>query len=197
MATRTFYEREAESYATKTASLKPSGHLASFVSLLPRNARVLDAGCGAGRDLAAFARAGVEAFGLDRSLRLSTIARLGTGRPVVTGDLRAPPFDPATFDGVWAMASLLHLEPEEVVPTLRSLSRLLRPQGLLFASVKRGVGPARDADGRWFTLHDELSWTRNLEAAGLQVLEVVGEPPETGGTSTVSPGWLASLSRRP
>ena len=96
------------------------------------------------------------------------------------------------------MASLLHLEREEIVPALSGLAGLLRPGGVLFASVKRGCGRVRDDEGRWFTLHDEDGWSRHLRDAGMEVVEVEGEPPAArDAVGTVAPGWVCSLSRRP
>ena len=198
LSTIGFYDRSAEEYAAATLDLDVSGHLIRFAGLLPPGGRVLDVGCGAGRDLLSLRAAGLLPYGLERSRSLAAIARGLSGLAVEVGDLREPPYEPASFDGVWAMASLLHLERGETVSALRGLGGLLRPGGVLFASVKRGCGRVRDDEGRWFTLHDEDGWSRHLRDAGMEVIEVVGQPPAAQRTiGSVAPGWVCSLSRRP
>lgn len=197
-ATAAYYERHAEDYASATMAINVSDSIARFATWLPSGARVLDAGCGAGRDLIALQAAGFRAEGLDISPSLAAIARKCSGLNVTIGDLRDPPFRHASFDGVWAMASLLHVEPGEVHGALVSLRNILVPGGIFFASVKRGAGQSRDTDGRWFTLHDEVSWGERLESAGFDTIEIIGEPPSAGnGTGSVRSGWVTSLARRP
>jgi SAM-dependent methyltransferase len=198
LSTAAFYEARAEEYAAATIGLDMSERIARFAGMLPSGCRVLDVGCGAGRDLIGLSAAGLVPVGLDTSPRLVATARSVAGVPVSVGDLRDPPFEPASFGGVWAMASLLHLERSETTTALETIGELLWPGGILFASVKRGSGGACDDDGRWFTLHDERSWERHLRSSGFEILEITGEPPaEDGAVGSVRPGWISSLARRP
>ncbi len=197
-STAAYYDAFGEQYAAQTMQIDVSNHIARFARMLPPRARVLDAGCGAGRDLVALAAAGLDPVGLDISPPLVRIAERTSGLPVTLGDLRAPPFADESFRGIWAMASLLHLERSEVTTTLRTLRRLLIPGGILFASVKRGRGRTRDDGRRWFTLHEESGWTRHLKEAGFATTEILMESPDDrDAVGTVRPGWISSLSRRP
>ena len=194
-STFAFYDEHADAYAAATMALDVADRIARFAREVPAGARVLDAGCGSGRDLTSLQAAGFIPVGLDLSPRLARLAEARSGITVEVGDLRSPPFSAASFQGIWAMASLLHLEREEVTGTLRELGRILTPGGVLFASVKRGEGRVQDEDGRWFTLHDEDGWARHLEAAGFDIVELVGEPACRSGTGSVSPGWISSIAR--
>lgn len=195
-STRAFYDVNCAAYSDATMSLDTSGAIARFAALVTPGGRVLDAGCGSGRDLLRLQSAGLDPIGLDISAKLAEIARRNSSLPVVEGDLRHPPFPAASFDGIWAMASLLHLERDETGPALSGLAALLRPRGVLFSSVKRGNGRARDADGRWFTFHDEASWTTHLRDAGFEIVEMRCEQGGGGGTGSVTPGWISSLARK-
>lgn len=193
-----YYDRHAESYAASTRSIDTSERIQRFAALLPPHGRVLDVGCGAGRDLLQLGALGFEVSGLDISPALAAIARRASRREVLVADLRTIDLPTEGFDGIWAMASLLHLGRSELPEVLLKLTSALRPGGTLFASVKRGVGEVVDGTGRWFTLHDEAGWRRRLVEAGLEVIELVGEPADAGAaTGTVAPGWISSLSRRP
>jgi SAM-dependent methyltransferase len=193
--TVSYYDGHADAYAVATMAIDTSTQVERFAAMLPSGGRVLDAGCGAGRDLRQLAALGLDPVGIDISATLVSLARR-SGVPVKVADFRSHAFEPQSFDGIWAMASLLHLERWELSGVLSSFSRMLRPGGVLFASVKRGSGDVRDETGRWFTLYDEETWSGHLRSAGLEVIEVVGEPASAGdATGTVSPGWISSLAR--
>jgi SAM-dependent methyltransferase len=72
----------------------------------------------------------------------------------VRGDSRRLPFAAASFDGVWASASLLHLTAQEAQRALREAARVLRTDGLLFVTLKQGDGAgwesARYGEPRFF-----------------------------------------------
>ena len=194
--TVSYYDGHADAYAAATMAIDTSNQVERFAAMLPSGGRVLDAGCGAGRDLMQLAALGLNPVGIDISATLVSLARR-SGLPVEVADFRAHAFKPESFDGIWAMASLLHLERWELPGVLSSFSRILRPGGVLFASVKRGSGDVQDDTGRWFTLYDEEAWAGHLRAAGLEVIEVIGEPPSAdGATGTVAPGWISSLARK-
>jgi hypothetical protein len=108
--------------------------------------------------------------------------------------MRDPPFSDRSFDGVWAAASLLHLELEEVVPTLTGLRRLLEPGGVLFTSVKMGIGTELSSDGRLFTYFAPDQWASLVGAAGLEEIEIRTEPLDNRSSKPRS-GWIQSWSR--
>ena len=189
-----FYEAHARDYAATTARIDTFERLSQFAALLPSGGRVLDAGCGAGRDLLHFHTLGFQATGVDMSVNLAEIARHHSGCEVLVGDLLEPPCL-APFDGIWAMASLLHLDRQQIGIARAAQASLLKPGGVLFSSVKRGSGEVIDDTGRWFTLYGEVEWARLLHAAGFEVVSIEGEPPGESGTGSVAPGWISSIAR--
>ncbi|WHU04274.1 class I SAM-dependent methyltransferase [Sphingomonas sp. NIBR02145] len=194
-STQLYYAASALDYAELTARIDTSERIDAFVALLPHAARVLDAGCGAGRDLAQFRSRGLTAVGLDLSPELAELARQRSGCEVIVGDLAAPPAL-GSFDGIWAMASLLHIDRSRIGAALEGLRAMLNPGGVLFSSVKRGRGDVCDETGRWFTLYDEEAWAEQMTQAGFDILEINGEPPVSGAsTGTVAPGWISCMAR--
>lgn len=194
-STLRYYAASADAYAALTAKIDTSERIDQFVGLLPSSARVLDAGCGAGRDLAQFRSRGITAVGLDLSPELAELARRRSRCAVIVGDLAAPP-ELGKFDGIWAMAVLLHIERPSISVALSALRAMLKLGGVLFSSVKRGHGEVVDDTGRWFTLYNEDMWGQLLTEAGFDILELNGEPPSSGGsTGTVAPGWISSMAR--
>jgi SAM-dependent methyltransferase len=170
-STRLFYESHSSDYARATVDLPLVPILSRFARRLSHGDRVVDLGCGAGRDLKAFRRCLLDPVGIDYSFSLCKIARHHSSVPVVTGDMRKLPFETGSFSAASAVASLLHLSRSDIAGTLAEISRVLRKEGLLFTSVKYGVGETKDRHGRWFTYFTTEEWRGYLECAGFSLLD--------------------------
>jgi SAM-dependent methyltransferase len=189
-----FYQRNAVVYAQSTYDLSLQTEIERFVMNVAPPGQVLDVGCGGGRDLLALRQAGLCPTGLELSARLAKIASHHSGCPVVVGDLRHPPFVDASFQGLWAAASLLHLDRHEMLPVLRRLRQLLEPGAAFFASMKMGTGCEVAPDGRLFTYFIPEEWSALLRATGFADIRIATEVVDGRAGSRAS-AWLQSLSR--
>lgn len=128
--------------------------------------RLLDAGCGSGRNLHYLLRCGADVHGVDRDpgaleeaerLAAELAPGLGPGR-FQMADLRSLPHADASFDAVVASAVLHFAEDEDAFEAMvLELWRVLRPGGILFARLASTMGIAdrvRRVDGRRFALPD-------------------------------------------
>lgn len=195
-STKRFYETRAADYAESTLRLSMDESIEPFAARLVAGDRLIDLGCGAGRDLKAFADRGFVPIGLDVSFGLAKIAGEYSAQPVVVGDLRQLPFASNSFSAGWASASLLHLNRDDVGLALGEIRRVLKPGGLLFSSVKHGRGERADAQGRWFCYYEPVEWQRLLESFGFSPL-ALHESVQLVGTVTTqeSSQWVSSTSR--
>ena len=129
---------------------------ARFSASLPVPSRILDAGCGPGRDLARFVAYGHDPRGVD--LNPAFVAKANAFAPTIQCDLRelSARFPDGAFDGIWACASLVHLLEPDAIDVLGQFARLVRPAGKLFAAVKMTgeTGWTETAGRRWFTVWD-------------------------------------------
>jgi ubiquinone/menaquinone biosynthesis C-methylase UbiE len=157
--TRPIYDQIAADFAAQTQQVSPglSASAQAFVQALPPQARLLDLGCGPGRDLAFFAAHALRTFGLDLSRGMLSLAKHTTPSALMQADMLALPLPTHALDGIWCCAALLHL-PRALAPqALNEMQRVLRPNGLLFLSVKQGQGegmerdPANDWPARFYT----------------------------------------------
>jgi SAM-dependent methyltransferase len=191
--TRQFYETNSEEYSETTRGRQRAAVLSGFVRRLRPGSRVLDLGCGAGHDLKCFVRHGVLAVGLDYADAMAQLAQRASGAAVVNADMRALPFATGSFDAVWASASLHHVGSEGLAAALAECRRILKTDGVFFASVKRGAGEFLDRSGRFFALHDSRDWSGAVTSAGFRVLCIEQNEERDGPTGTTT-AWLNSFA---
>jgi SAM-dependent methyltransferase len=156
--------------------------------------RILDFGCGPGRDLRAFSRLGHSAVGLEGATEFVAMARTGSGCEVWQQDFLQLALPGAHFDGVYANAALFHVPSRELPRVLAQLRATLKPGGVLFSSNPRGANEEGWNGGRYGAYHDLDAWRRYLTGAGFIELEHYYRP--TGLPFEQQP-WLASVWRAP
>jgi len=107
--------------------------------------RILDFGCGPGRDLVTLRAAGHLPVGLDGCAAFVAMAKAHSGCTVLQQSFFTLALPAASFDGVFANAALFHV-PQSILPrVLRELFAALVPGGVLFCSNPRSLGA--DAEG--------------------------------------------------
>jgi SAM-dependent methyltransferase len=210
-ATTSAYARYANAYADKPDDRRWLQPLVdSFAALLNRGAVVLDLGCASGRETVELHAAGLRVIGLDLSAAFLRIAQ--ARYPAVgflLGDALHLPLASQALDGVWAMASLLHLAPHEAEPALAEVRRVLRPEGVFYSSMQIGTtvgmvppqaGEAVQAD-RYYTFYEPAVWRACLEQAGFEVTSFEAVELDLVQASTScnlgARGWINALVRRP
>lgn len=192
-----YYEENAAEFFRRSVDADVLPALTQFAGLIPPGGKVLEAGCGAGRDARAFKALGFQVTAIDAAPKLApklaALARAHSGLPVEVMTFDQIAWREA-FDGIWACASLLHVARHDLPDTLRRLRSALVPGGVWFMSFKYGT-EERLASGRRFTDLDEAGAEALLAATGgleLIALEVTGDVRP----DRVQERWLSVLCRR-
>ena len=136
--TLAFYDREAKNYAAR-AKPERNRQLEEFLGHLAKGSKILELGCGDGRDSEAMIRSGFDVTPTDGSPGLAREAEKRLGRPVrilYFEDLD----ERAAYDGVWANACLLHVPADRLGDVLAKVHAALRRGGRFYASYKMGDG---------------------------------------------------------
>jgi SAM-dependent methyltransferase len=190
------YATHAEDFRAGTWDHDVSQNVGALLSAVdaPAPLRILDLGCGPGRDLVTFSRLGHHPTGLDGTARFCQMARAASGCPVYHQDFLALTLPDAEFHGIFANASLFHVPAVALPDVLSTLQRSLLPGGVLFSSNPRGDNQGGWGGERYGHYHDLTAWTGFMEAAGFIAIGHYYRPP---GRPRHQQPWLASTWRKP
>lgn len=124
-------------YFETTVHLDMTEALERFLSYVPEGGPVLDLGCGSGRDSYEMLERGYDVTALDGSEEMCALAEIHTGLEVLHMTFDELDFN-EVFEGIWACASLLHVETSKMPSVLRKIRQALEMNGVLYFSVKKG-----------------------------------------------------------
>lgn len=189
------YDQTAERFREGTRDHDVSQNIEALLRHLEGQApqRILDFGCGPGRDLKTFTRLGHSPVGIDGSAEFVAMARVDSGCEVWHQNFLALDLPPAHFDGVFANATLFHVPLSELPRVLKALHATLKPRGVLFSSNPRGDNREGWNGRRYGAYHDFDSWKRYLTDTGFIELEHYYRP---AGLPREQQPWLASVWRK-
>ena len=190
---RAYYREHADEFCLRTETVSMETSYEPFLRLTPKGGHILDAGCGSGRDAVAFIARGYRVTAIDAS---PDMVRAANARGVDARELAFQQIEfSAEFHGVWACASLLHVPRAEMSSVLRQFAKALKPDGVLYASLKKGSGERVAEDGRFFSYFtlDEFSDILVREALFDVLEEWENAGPDSSGA--VRP-WINFLARR-
>lgn len=174
-STLSYYDSNAEDFAASTVSVDFSDAQERFLARLDSGSRILDFGCGSGRDAKYFLSRGFAVDASDGSSAMCRVASEYLAMPV-KHELFQDLSDIEAYDGIWACASILH-EPKADLPGLfGKMARALKPNGVIYASFKYGDFEG-ERNGRYFTCLTEES-----------LAELLADMPALGHCQT----WVSS-----
>lgn len=189
------YARRAEQFREGTKDHDVSQNLQELLRHLEGSApwRILDLGCGPGRDLKTLRDLGHAAVGLEGLPRFAAMAREASGCEVLEQDFLRLDLPAAAFDGIFANASLFHVPAQELPRVLLELRAALKPRGVLFCSNPHGNNEEGWSRGRYGVFLGWETWRGLLREAGYDELNHYYRPP---GLPREQQPWLASSWRR-
>ena len=194
-ATLHHYNQHADNFWRDTRDHDVSQNIDALLqSLIGKSPfRILDLGCGPGRDLRVFRDRGHEVIGLEGSERFVEMARQYSGCEVWHMDFLKLDLPAARFDGIFANASLFHVPSQELPRVLGELLASLKAGGALFSSNPRGENQEGWNGNRYGCYYDWQTWRKLVTAAGFKEIRHYYRPP---GLPREQQPWLASIWRK-
>ena len=191
------YQAKADGFREGTWDHDVSQNRDALVAAMPQNpGKILDLGCGPGRDLVAFKGQGHTAIGLDATPAFVEMARQASGCEVWQQSFLSLDLPPETFDGIFANASLLHVPRDQMVRVLRDVWRSLVVEGALMMSMGRGDWEgytARETGYRYVVAWEYETLAPCVEQAGFEIVDHYYRPP---GLPLQQQSWVVIVARK-
>ena len=159
-STLNYYNTKVLDFVSDTADVKFTEIQDVFLDYITIGGRILDFGCGSGRDTKYFLNKGYDVDAIDGSEELCKIASEYTGvnvKQMLFEELDAMEL----YDGIWACASILHMEKQHLPNILKRMEAATKKGGVVYLSFKYGTFEG-DKNGRYFTYLTEESFKELL-----------------------------------
>jgi len=186
--TRQTYDQIASDYSARIDELVSNTWVGEYEQqLLDRfrlmtpisTPRILDIGCGNGKDTDYLRKKGAIPVGIDYSRAMLEEARKpAQDNRLCQMDMRNLGFANGVFDGVWANGCIYHVPKIDLIPVLKEVRRVLKPSGVFSFNVKTGTGERLEESPRSFTggarfyaYYTDQEMRGSLRAADFKVLE--------------------------
>lgn len=170
------YEKYSKEYSIHTSDKLIQFQLNHFISLLPKNARILDAGCGSGRDSQYFSEEKLDVTAIDAVSALLNEAKKNVKNVnFLVMDMKKMKFR-EQFDGIWCMAAFSDLEKKDAGVVIKNFSNVLRNNGVLYLSAREGEGEKVIERGffndlpRFYAFYSQKELEELLKANGFSVI---------------------------
>ena len=190
--TLNYYNQNADSFIEGTVSVNFKEVQDKFLQLL-LGKKILDFGCGSGRDTIYFLKSGFDVTATDGSEELCKYASEYTGiqvKQMLFQDLD----DVDYYDGIWACSSILHLSKNELRIVMNKMSRALKSGGIIYTSFKYGNFEG-ERNGRFFTdftIDEFTDFVKDVKEMAIEEYWITGDVRSGRGDER----WLNLILRK-
>ncbi len=191
MSSISYYDKNSQEFFNRTINADVHDLYQKFLKYVPNGGRILDAGCGSGRDTRFFLSKGYDVVAFDGSLEMVKMATNLMGKNALYMLFQDMNFS-CEFDAIWANASLLHVPYQNLREVIEGFHKALLPNGVLYASFKYGTSMRQTEDRIFFDM-DEVNIEPYLK--GLFIPLEIWKSADTRSTVAPSPDkcWLNFL----
>jgi 2-polyprenyl-3-methyl-5-hydroxy-6-metoxy-1,4-benzoquinol methylase len=177
------YDAVGKKYVETRGKYDNAQEFEEFIKLLPRKAKILDAGCGAGIPVAKLlAEKGYDVTGIDISEKMLEMAHKNVPKAnFLQMSITAITYKPEIFDGIIAAYSVIHIPKENHARVFEQFNNILKENGILLISLgmKEFEGTSDWHGANMFWSHYDAKKSMSLvKAAGFEI--IFGKKVETG-----------------
>lgn len=189
-----YYNQNADQFVEGTLYVDFADTQDRFLEYLKEGSRILDFGCGSGRDTKYFLTRGYRVDAIDGSIELCKTASIYTG-VAVKQMLFSELDEHEKYDGIWACSSILHLSKNELRIVLQKIAAALKPGGIVYTSFKYGEFEG-EVNGRYFTyftLENFTDFMENIKELQMKDHWITGDARPGRGEEK----WLNLILKKP
>ena len=186
-----FYNNNSKTYIETTLTIDMSNLYKDFLNTIPKGGTILDLGCGSGRDSKSFIDKGYKITAVDGSKELAQSASKLIGQEVLVSKFEDLSLIDK-FHGVWACASLLHVNKKDILDVIKNVSSNLNDNGIFYMSFKYGEDEYIDEKGRYFNCYTEETFNELInKVEGLKIMKVYKTIDIVPGRGDIT--WLNAI----
>lgn len=171
MGTLAYYNENAKKYFDKTINVDMRKQYEMFLKYIKDGGKILDFGCGSGRDSLYFHNLGYEVYPIDGSIEMCKLAHQYTSLPVKCINFNELS-DIDFYDGIWACSTILHVPRKELLSVLIKLRDSLKQDGYMYTSFTDGYDKEENKeDGRYFNDLSKDKFISLSSDAGFEIID--------------------------
>ena len=191
------YEELVENYYKTHFDINVIKNFADFFIQNLKGKKILDVGCGPGRDAKYFSDHGLDVTGIDLTSNFIKMASQNVPNvKFIQMDMRNLDFPQNTFDGVWVCASFYHIPKKDAKNTLRGFRKILKSSGIIFISIKSGTGERfiqKEEDKertKFYAFYTEDEFKNLIESCNFKILKVIINTKEDIDNFRIKNTWI-------
>jgi 2-polyprenyl-3-methyl-5-hydroxy-6-metoxy-1,4-benzoquinol methylase len=171
MGTLAYYNENAKKYFDKTINVDMRKQYEMFLKYIKDGGKILDFGCGSGRDSLYFHNHGYEVYPIDGSIEMCKLAHQYTSLPVKCMNF-SELSDIDYYDGIWACSTILHVPRKKLLSVLIKLRDSLKQDGYMYTSFTDGYDKEENKeDGRYFNDLSKDKFISLSSDAGFEIID--------------------------
>ncbi|MEI6053777.1 MAG: methyltransferase domain-containing protein [Candidatus Saccharibacteria bacterium] len=173
--TKSFYDKNARNWVIKRSNLEACrAEFEQYRELLP-NGKILDLGCGTGRDASLFLAENYDYTGIDLSDGMIDEAKkLFPAGKFEAMDLCDLKFNDQSFDGIWSFAAYLHIPKKDISDAIKEANRVLKLGGIGYITIKKGNFESYLGEGgskRYWAFYGKNQFAKILQDNGFEIIK--------------------------
>jgi SAM-dependent methyltransferase len=176
-----YYDKYAKDLVKRYESANVDKIQQLLLEVFPNNSNLLEIGCGSGRDANFMFENNYKITAIDASKEMILEAK--KIHPLLKNFLYVMTipdelsFKNNSFDGVYSIATLMHLEEKEIVKSIKKIYDILKDKGIFLFSVSLERDDInkkfKDSKGRHFTTISKNKWLQLCNHIGFKTLKTV------------------------
>lgn len=185
------YNLNASKYVSRYEQSTPQPLIKNLQTFFTGSEKLLEIGCGSGNTANKMAKSGFNVLATDGSKYMIMEAKsYHNSSGLEFKECILPSVSEGKFDGVYSIATLMHLDYRDVKESIDNISNILNSNGKFYLSVSLDRGDVNssgfDEDGRFFLVLVKDMWKLFLHDSGFEIQEIIYNSDDSLGRTNIT-----------